>query len=115
MTEAKRAAPVERDPLHLNHDQRSSDSSPATGNQPHRYQGGARQRRKGNRFERGIVERNKSFGTHCERYPFSDASRHRESGHIGLHHAPLVSEVKGCTLGSIGRALDLIADWDGHA
>jgi hypothetical protein len=39
MTDAKRAAPVERDPLHLNHDHWSSDSSPVIGNQHHRYPG----------------------------------------------------------------------------
>jgi hypothetical protein len=112
MTDAKRATPVERDPLHLNHDQRSSDSSAAIGNQP--YPGG--HRRKGSRLERESVERNKALGVHCESYPLSGASRFRESGHdIGRNQAPLVSEMKGCTLGPVGRALDLIADAESSA
>jgi hypothetical protein len=46
MTNAKRATPVERDPLHLNHNQRPSNSSPAIGNRS-----GATPRRKGYRIE----------------------------------------------------------------
>lgn len=54
MTDAKRATPVERDPLHLNHDQRPSNSSPAIGNQSYRYSGAA-PRRKGDRIECQIL------------------------------------------------------------
>jgi Holliday junction resolvase len=62
---------------------------------------GARHRRKGDRIEREIVDRNRALGVHAERYPLSGASHFRGSGHdldiyaFGSDHAPLVAEVKG--------------------
>ncbi len=62
---------------------------------------GARHRRKGDRLERELVARHRSFGVHAERYPLSGASRFRGSGHdvdiyaLGENEAPLVAEVKG--------------------
>lgn len=62
---------------------------------------GPRHRRKGDRIERGIVDRHRALGTHAERYPLSGASRFRGSGHdvdvylFGREDTPLVCEVKG--------------------
>jgi Holliday junction resolvase len=58
-------------------------------------------RRKGDRIEREVVDHHKRLGVHAERYPLSDASRFRGSGHdvdtylFGRDEAPIVAEVKG--------------------
>jgi hypothetical protein len=61
----------------------------------------AKERAKGNRIEREIVELHKKLGIHAERYPLSGSSRFRGSGHdvdvyvFGREEAPLVAEIKG--------------------
>jgi Holliday junction resolvase len=62
--------------------------------------GGRRHRDKGARCEREIVERHRALGIHSERYPLSDPSRFRGSGHdidiyaLGRDEYPLVAECK---------------------
>ena len=62
---------------------------------------GAGHRRKGDRLEREIVDRQRAVGVHAERYPLSGASRFRGAGHdvdiyvFGEDKAPIVTEVKG--------------------
>lgn len=43
--------------------------------------GGARHRRKGDRAEREIVDLHRQLDVHCERYPYSGATRFRGSAH----------------------------------
>lgn len=63
--------------------------------------GGARPRRKGDRFEREIVALHAELGIHAERYPLSGASRFRGTGHdvdvyaFGVDASPFVAECKG--------------------
>jgi Holliday junction resolvase len=67
---------------------------------------GARHRRKGDRLEREIVARHRTFGIHSERYPLSGATRFRGQGHdvdvypFGTGEAPIVAEVNGRRNGS---------------
>jgi hypothetical protein len=64
------------------------------------------QRDKGLRHEREIVDRHQAINVHAERYPLSDASRFRGSGHdvdlylFGRDAAPFVAEVKARKNGS---------------
>ena len=81
--------------------------------------GGARQRRKGDRIEREIVDRHRALGVHAERYPLSGASRFRGSGHdidiyaFGTEGAPLIAEVKARKSGSGFVTLESwLADYD---
>jgi hypothetical protein len=66
----------------------------------------SKERDKGIRAERSIVERHKAINVHAERYPLSGASRFRGSGHdidlysFGRDAAPFVAEVKARKNGS---------------
>ena len=77
--------------------------------------GGARQRRKGDRIEREIVDRHRALGVHAERYPLSGASRFRGSGHdidiyaFGTEGGPLIAEVKARKSGSGFVTLEVVA------
>jgi Holliday junction resolvase len=61
----------------------------------------AKQRRKGARLERELVELHRGLGVHAERVPLSGAMRYQGSGHdvdvyaLGREASPLVSAVKG--------------------
>lgn len=81
--------------------------------------GGARQRRKGDRIERELVARHKALGVHAERYPLNGASRFRGSGHdidvylFSRDDAPLVCEVKGRKSGAGFATLERwLAEYD---
>jgi hypothetical protein len=81
--------------------------------------GGARQRQKGDRTEREIVDRHKAVGVYAERYPLSGASRFRGAGHdvdvyiFGKDAAPIVAEVKARKSGAGFTTLESwLGDYD---
>jgi hypothetical protein len=81
--------------------------------------GGARHRRKGGRVEREIVQLHRDLGVHCERYPYSGATRFRNGSHdldlylFGKEQAPAVCEVKARKNGSGFTTLERwLSDYD---
>ena len=81
--------------------------------------GGARNKRKGGRIEREVVDRHKALGIFAERYPRSGASNFRGSGHdvdiylFGPDEGPTIAEVKSRKNGAGFTTLESwLADYD---
>jgi Holliday junction resolvase len=73
-----------------------------------------KEREKGARIEREIVDAHKDIGVHAERYPLSGASNFRGSGHdidlyiFGKNEEPVVAEVKAR---GNGEGFTLLEKW----